>query len=284
MDRLRAQLASAEMLARLKSTTDLESIARSGRWDLKRIGAQGAESLKQIGAQGQNARDLASLQLNLGGEWDLKRLAAAEAARQARFQQVLPLYNQALGRYDEFLQNWQQGGGFGNNFQFPTAPPPTQQATQGTPPKISAAPPMTPGMVQQQVNAGYAGAEQKAQAATQQARNSISSRGFSSQSPAMMGIASANQMAALGQGAENERQTRLGAAQMNAGHVLDAQRAQEAQYGARQQEALGYANFQNQQQIAAMDAAARLAAAQLDAQSKLASGFLGGGFLGSYLS
>lgn len=280
-----AQMQNAILLAAKQAEAQRSlaalTIPMQGRWDVRKIGAQGAESLKQIGAQGQNAMQFGAQQLNLGGEWDLKRLAAQEAARQERFNQIIPLYNSAMGKYDDFLSSMKNGQGF----QMPTLPPPpTQQGGAGGGPKITAAPVFTPQQIQQQVNSGYASADAKAQTSTQQARNSISGRGFSSQSPVMMGMANQNQNAAMSAGMDNERQTRLGAAQANQGAVLAGQQAQQAQYQANQQNQLGYAGFQSQQNIAGLNAATQLAAAQLDAQSRLASGFMGGGFLGSYLS
>lgn len=108
----------------------------------------------------------------------------------------------------------------------------------GTGPAIDAGPVLTPGMVQQQVNAARSGNDAAAAGQARRTNADLAGRGFGANSPLAMALNGNAFARTMATNAADERDTRLGAAQMNASHVLDAQKAREQQYASRQQEAI----------------------------------------------
>lgn len=106
----------------------------------------------------------------------------------------------------------------------------------GSQPNISDQPVFTPQQVQQQVNAARSGNDQAAAGAQQRMQQGLAGRGFGAGSPLAAALGQNLYAQNLATNTGNERDTRMGAAQTNAGQVFEAQKAREQQYANRQQE------------------------------------------------
>jgi hypothetical protein len=105
----------------------------------------------------------------------------------------------------------------------------------GPQPGINASPIYSQSQIQQQVNAGKAAGDTRAEGDVARMRQSMAARGFG-QGPAAFDLERGIRGKALASSMANERETRMGAAGQNAEHVLKAQMGQEEQYRNRQQE------------------------------------------------
>lgn len=158
--------------------------------------------------------------IRMGREANQNRLAVQNLAnlgeknRMLRFNTVFPwLQNQITGLQGQLTSS--VGG----------------QSGQGPP--ISAGPLVNPAMQQQQINAMRArsGMLQQTQAATN--AREAAARGVGASSPLVMAMNNAGRAASLADMTAGERDIRLGNAQANAQHLLQAQQAREAQYANR---------------------------------------------------
>lgn len=109
----------------------------------------------------------------------------------------------------------------------------------GPQPTISTGPVIGDDILQQQINAARAGIAQSTAGAQQRLAEQMGARGLDV-SPALLAMQAQLGSRGLGQQTSAERELRLGAAERNAGHVLQAQRAlaeaNEAAFGNRQRE------------------------------------------------
>lgn len=114
----------------------------------------------------------------------------------------------------------------------------TAGGQSGASPEISVGGVLNPQQIQQQVNSMRAGNDQTG--ATQMAKQTAdtSGRGFGSNSPLLQALHGQTQANTLAQNVGGERDIRLGAAQKNAGQLLNTQQAREQQFASRQNEDL----------------------------------------------
>lgn len=101
----------------------------------------------------------------------------------------------------------------------------TAGGQNGTPPPISTGPVLNSQQIQQQVNQSHAANDQSTQSQTQATNNSLAGRGFGSNSPLSQALGQAAQGQNMATNTANETNTRLNAAQQNAGHLLNTQQA-----------------------------------------------------------
>ncbi len=139
----------------------------------------------------------------------------AQQLKQSRFNTLLPMFSGAFGQQPFQIGGTSQGG-----------------------PNINANPVWNAQQVQGQVNQAQAQGAQKVGSQTQQMQQGLAGRGFGGNSPLAQQLGSQFQMANNATQAQNEQATRWGAAQGNAQQQLQGQQAQEAQFGARQQESI----------------------------------------------
>lgn len=155
-------------------------------------------------------------------------LSAAQAkaeldAKQGRFNSVFG-YLQGLG------SNFLNSSPFGQAFRAGGSP------VGGPEPRIDANPVWNPQQVQQQVNNQRAQNDAGLQSQERQNSQSLAGRGYGANSPLLSAMNQSASNANLIANASADRDTRLNAAQANAGQVLKGQQAQEGQYASRQQE------------------------------------------------
>ena len=134
-------------------------------------------------------------------------LAAAqltEGNKMTRFNEILPL----LSNQFSSLNNMATAGG-----------------SNGTPPPITAGPTLNPQQIQQQVNQSRAANDQQTAGQIQQTNSSLAGRGFGANSPLSMALNNASQGQNMATNTANETNTRLNAAQQNAGQLLNSQQA-----------------------------------------------------------
>lgn len=173
------------------------------------IAAQGAQSLKQVEAQGNEAR---------------KTAAQAEAARQGRFNTLLPMFQGAMG-----------GGNFNIGGQGIDVPKP-----QFGGPHIQGGPLWTQQGIQQNLNANRAMIDRSTATMNRDTQNQAAGRGFGARSPTTMALQNQANMSALGQKADYTRQFLPQARQANAQFGLQAANAQQNQFAQNQNAMLGY--------------------------------------------
>jgi hypothetical protein len=102
--------------------------------------------------------------------------------------------------------------------------------TVGPAPEISVGPVWNQQQVQQQVNSGRARNDQAAQTQMRETQNSLAGKGFGGNSPLLAALQNQTQMGNMAANSDMERETRWNAAEGNAGHVLDTQKARSDQY------------------------------------------------------
>ncbi len=134
---------------------------------------------------------------------------AAEAGRNSRFNTAFGFGQQALAG----LQN-----------QFATA-----GGQNRTAPEISVGGVLNPQQIQSQVNAQRAHNDQSLGTQQLGQANQLAGQGFGANSPLLNSLYSQGSAANRALNSTNERETRLGAAQANAGQLLQSQQAREAQ-------------------------------------------------------
>lgn len=138
--------------------------------------------------------------------------------KQARWNQVFPWVQGQLNN----LGNWNSGyQGAGQ---------------QGQQPAISDAPIYSQQLIEQQVNQTRATNDQATAQRQAKLGQDLAGRGFGSRSPLAMMMGEAMQMQNLAGNTQAEQGLRWDAAGGNAKHVLEAQKAREAQFANRQQE------------------------------------------------
>lgn len=108
----------------------------------------------------------------------------------------------------------------------------------GTQPKIDAGPIWSNPQIQQQVSAQIAANNARTAGQNRRIAQDLGSRGFGSRSPLSMALMNQGNMANMAANAASDRTIRWDAAQGNASHLLNAQKAQESQFAARQAEQL----------------------------------------------
>lgn len=141
--------------------------------------------------------------------------------KQQRFNQVLPMFQDAFGR----MGQWGGGtSGYKGNGQV------------GTQPNITTGGVYSQGQIQQQVNAGHAQTDQQTGTNVQNMNNQLGGKGYGSGSPLAMALQQNYEGQGMAANANNERETRMTAAQQNAGQTLNSQQAAEGQFANRQNE------------------------------------------------
>jgi hypothetical protein len=178
----------------------------------------------------------ATARLGLTQQGQLAREKAA--ADQARFNQVFGLLSGQLGT----------AGGFGRVG-------PAQFAGQ---PRISAAPIYSGQRIQENVNLQRAQGDAATAGRIREMQQSLAGQGGTAQSPLARQLAAIYQGQNLQTGTAAETAFRTKAAEANAAHVLAAQRAQEAQFGARQDERIRRAQVGTQAYSALLSALGNL--------------------------
>lgn len=155
-----------------------------------------------------------------GGGWiaspDFMLSQQKQGFDQQRFQQVWGGLNGMLG---------QLNGGYA-----------TPGGQSGFGPPIGAQGVLTPEQIEQQVNAARASNDQGTASRTRDFTARASGQGFGANSPLVMAMNQSFQNANMATNADSERGIRLGAAEKNAGQLLEGQKAQEAQFASRQDE------------------------------------------------
>jgi len=112
----------------------------------------------------------------------------------------------------------------------------TAGGQSGPSPEITVGPVWNEQQIQQRVNAQRAANDQAMQSRTSDMQAGLAGRGFGANSPLAMALGQGFQNQNLATNTANERETRLGSAQMNAGHLLQTQQAREGQFASRQAE------------------------------------------------
>lgn len=135
-------------------------------------------------------------------------------ARDARSQQAFDLL-----RNGSLLQNALTAGG-----------------QSGPSPEITVGGVLNPQQIQQQVNAARAANDMATGSRITDTNRSLAGRGFGAGSPLAAALSTGMQNQNLATNTANEREIRLGGAQMNSGQLLRSQMAREEQFGRRQQE------------------------------------------------
>ncbi len=126
-------------------------------------------------------------------------------AQMARFNAILPLLS---GQFSRLNNGFATAGG-----------------ANGTPPPITAGPVLNPQQIQQQVNQSRAANDQSTASQIQNSNSSLAGRGFGSNSPLQMALNQGMQNQNMATNTANETNTRLNAAQQNAGQLLNSQQA-----------------------------------------------------------
>lgn len=178
---------------------------------------------------GQNALGhLGAAQVNAGQQYHnterdyesrMAQLAAQDRERNDRNNR----FNLVYGDMRNFLGNFNAGFG-------------TVGGQSGEGPRIDARPIWDDQQVNQKVNATRAQNDAAMTSQNNQLRQTLAGRGFGSNSPLLQSSIFGNQARNTAMNTDAERETRLGAAQANSGHVLKAQTAREGQFSNRQQE------------------------------------------------
>lgn len=153
--------------------------------------------------QHQYAMDLASLPIN---------------AQMSRFNTVLPMLSSQFGNLQSMMA--------------------TAGGQSGPSPEITVGGVLNPQQVQQQVNASRAANDQATQGRIMGMQQNMAGRGFGTNSPLAQALSTGMQNQNLATNTANERETRLNAAQMNAGQVLKSQQAREQSFSNRQNESI----------------------------------------------
>src|SRR5262245_18522141 len=176
-------------------------------------------------AQQRYATDTAAQTARQGNRLQYQAAIYPEQGKMNRFNQVFPLFSDALGKFGSggMLQ-----GGYG------------RAGATGTQPNISAAPVFSPQQIQQQVNAARSGNDQSAAGAQQRMQHrwhhQLAGPVFGTSAPPAPALRQNLYAQNLATNPGNERDIRSGAAQTNAGQVFEAQKARQQQYANRQQE------------------------------------------------
>lgn len=207
----------------------------------QRLGAQQAhqQGLDRLRAQQGFDRDQLNLQLGqreresqrndstqragLANQLELGRMNMSASMyphtlKQGRWDQMFPWIKGQLGN----LGNWNSG------YQ--------GQGQVGAQPAISDSPIWSPQLIEQQVNATRAQNDQATAGRQAKLGQELAGRGFGSRSPLAMALGEAMAGQNLAGNTQAEQSLRWDAAQGNARHVLDAQKAREVQFANRQQE------------------------------------------------
>lgn len=178
---------------------------------------------------GQNAMShLGSAQLNAGQQhYATTKEYEARMAQLGQQQRELDArnnrFNLVYGDMRNMLGNFNAGFG-------------TVGGQSGDGPRIDARPVWDDQQVNQRVNATRAQNDAAMNSQNNQLRQTLAGRGFGSNSPLLMSSIFGNQARNTAMNADAERETRLGAAQVNAAQMLKGQQAQEAQYSNRMNE------------------------------------------------
>jgi hypothetical protein len=165
----------------------------------------------QVGVSPLGASQIGLQNAQAGAVHDaLQGVQLTEGDKMSRFNSILPLLS---NQFSNLNKNFATAGG-----------------ANGTPPPITAGPVLNDQQIQQQVNQSTAATNQGAQSQMQQSDSSLAGRGFGANSPLSMALNNATQNSARATNASNETNTRLNAAQQNAGQLLNSQQALSNQY------------------------------------------------------
>lgn len=145
-------------------------------------------------------------------------------AKNARFNQILPMFQSGMG-----------GGNFGIQGAATNVPAP-----QFGGPHIQGGPLWTQQAIQQNLNANRAQIDQSTATNNRDMGNSLAGRGFGAGSPLAFALQNQANMAGLGQKADYTRQFTNEARQANAGFGLQSANARQNQFANNQQAMLGY--------------------------------------------
>lgn len=188
---------------------------------------QNRQQSRQQGAQNDLQRYLAD---QASGDNRYGIDTQAETARRGQQLQydasVLPA-NQKMQRFGTLLP--MMSGAFNQIGQMPQGP-------VGRAPAITTGGVWDQGQIQQQVNAGRASNDRQTAGQVQKMHADVAGRGFGANSPLAMALETNYKGQGMAANANTERETRMGAAEKNAGHLLATQSAAEGQYASRQQE------------------------------------------------
>ncbi len=99
-----------------------------------------------------------------------------------------------------------------------------------TSPEISVGPVWNPQQIQQQVNAGRAKNDQGTAAQGMATEEALAGKGYGANSPLLVALQGQQRMSNLGQNADLERQTRMGAQQANVDQILKSQQARATEF------------------------------------------------------
>lgn len=155
-------------------------------------------------AYGQSQANLGNAQASAVHD-QLQGTQLTEGNKMNRFNSILPLLS---NQFSNLSRNPASAGG-----------------SNGQPPPITAGPVLSDQQIQQQVNQSTAATNQQAQGQMQSSDNSLAGRGFGANSPLSMALNNSTQNSARATNASNESNTRLNAAQQNAGQLLNSQQA-----------------------------------------------------------
>jgi hypothetical protein len=160
----------------------------------------------------------------------------------SRWNQVFPMFNSLMNGGD--VGGAGGGSGGGNWWTGATSSGTGSSAggsgytPVGTQPKIDAGPIWSAPQIQQQVNAQIAANNARTAGQNRRISQDLGSRGFGSRSPLSMALMNQGNMANMAANAASDRGIRWDAAQGNATHLLNSQKAQESQFASRQAEQL----------------------------------------------
>jgi hypothetical protein len=129
----------------------------------------------------------------------------------------------------------------------------------GPSPEISVGPTLNSQQVQQQVNAARAANDMATQGRTQGIQRQMGASGFGANSPLAMALTQSARNQNMATNTGNERDIRLGAAEMNAGQIFKTQMGREQQFASRQDEDIRRRTQQNSQYNALLSALSGLA-------------------------
>lgn len=188
--------------------------------DQQQFGANLGFQRDQLAAQQQQARDAQANQMNIARmQADASRYPTQ--VKESMFNRIFPYIGNLMGGGGgSFLSGYNTSGQVGQQ------------------PYISDAPVYSQQNIQENVNAARAQSDAAMASRQQQLRNSSAGRGASANSPLVQSMMNAMYGQNLAANTAAEQQLRFNAAKENASHVLDAQKARESQFGARQQEGI----------------------------------------------
>lgn len=189
-------------------------VADNGPWNQTMLGQQSGQKSQEGIAAGHD----------VAAEQEAQTAAApgmyAAAAKQGRFNSVLPMFQGALNAGGFGAGGWGSGGQAGN----------TSPGQVGQAPQISAAPIWSQEQIQQQINGQTAQNDAKTGGQIRDINQSAAGRGFGSNGPLSQALGVMAQGQNTATNTQNAQQTQWNAAQGNAQQVLAGQQAQEGQF------------------------------------------------------